>query len=496
MKLNINVTFTRGRFHGQEFPPSPLRLFQAMLAGSHRGVYGLINTEVRDAAFTWLEQLSPPTIEASEHAETDSDVINYVPNNDNAISHNRTAKPMRAFVLIGEKLVRYVWHFADTDEDKLNAAVVCAIAQLVTCLGHGVDEVFARGTINEEAEAKSDAGEAVDIYEPNIVAGGEWQAPRQGSYQGFKSRYENVLREANRDFRPDAENYPVPMQQVTYNSSKYINLDAPLALFMMKRIDESGKRKDTDKRKDFDARDLRQPGAMVRHAVKEWKARAPLFAEHYGEAMFSRLAFGHEPCEHESGETATQYNGAHISYVPLPSINRDSVADGRIRRMLLVGNGCEDETARRFFFDLAANLNGAILKDNDTPCAYLERVENLSSDSILPLYNGNSNNSRVWRSVTPIVLTGMTRRGREPEQLIIRALKQIGLSENDVESVATYKSPIVPKTFRPLDYNLNGHLESTPRFHAEIIFKRPVKGVLVVGRGRNYGFGLMKPRTF
>lgn len=489
MKLNLTVKFTTGRYHGQEFPPSPARLFQAMIAGSHRGGYGLINTDARDEALMWLERLAPPDIVASRKNETGADITNYMPNNDNAHPHVKAGKNMRAFVLSGEKTVRYVWMCGDTDDEKKNAQVVCAVAALVTSLGHGLDEVLVHGELAHEEAARADASIAGGvIYQPRIVRGGNYVLPQAGSYQAYKTRYERTLQEARRDHRPDARAYDVPTRQVEYERRHCINLNAPLALFEMYQ------REKPDKPLPYDARDLRQPSGMVRHAVSEWLERAPHVLKHYGDELVSRLAFGHEPRNVDDDQTVTHYNGAHISYVPLPSMSYSFVADGRIRRVLLVANGCEDDKAQEFFFDLASNLNGAELKDEEGKkvAGYLERVENAEADKVLAFYRSNSG-SRVWRSVTPIILTGLTRRGRSPEQLLVRALKQMGFNESDVDSVAAYRSPIVLKTERPLDYYVNGHLTSTPRFHAEIIFKRPVCGVLVVGRGRNVGFGLMMP---
>ena len=122
---------------------------------------------------------------------------------------------------------------------------------------------------------------------------------------------------------------------------------------------------------------------------------------------------------------------------------------------------------------------------------YLRKVS--LNDSILRLFTRKS--YRVWRTVTPIILTGLMRRGRGAEVLIARALKQSGVNEDDIESIATFSGPIVPKTARALDYRIekDSHLAHTPRYHAEVIFKRPVEGVLVIGRGRHYGFGLMIP---
>ena len=92
-------------------------------------------------------------------------------------------------------------------------------------------------------------------------------------------------------------------------------------------------------------------------------------------------------------------------------------------------------------------------------------------------------------------MTGLMRRGRGAEALIARALKQAGVGESDIESIAAFSGPVVPKTVHALDYRIekNSYLAQTPRYHAEVIFKRPIIGPLVVGRGRHSGFGLMLP---
>jgi len=62
MHLDIHVTFTAGHFHGFEWPPAPTRLFQALVAGTHRGAHGLLHADVRDRALEWLESLPAPAI--------------------------------------------------------------------------------------------------------------------------------------------------------------------------------------------------------------------------------------------------------------------------------------------------------------------------------------------------------------------------------------------------------------------------------------------------
>src|SRR5574341_841327 len=95
MQLHITLTFATRRYHGRrseeelEFPPSPARLFQALIAGSHCDAYIMLHTAKRDRALQWLESLEPPVIEAPVVCQTGAGITNYVPNNDDGSKENR-----------------------------------------------------------------------------------------------------------------------------------------------------------------------------------------------------------------------------------------------------------------------------------------------------------------------------------------------------------------------------------------------------------------------
>lgn len=77
--LLISVRFHDGRYHGGgEWPPSPARLFQALVAGAAHG--GSLS-EPAVSAFRWLEGLAPPVI-AAPPAYAGRSIKNFVPNND------------------------------------------------------------------------------------------------------------------------------------------------------------------------------------------------------------------------------------------------------------------------------------------------------------------------------------------------------------------------------------------------------------------------------
>ena len=484
MELNLTVNFATGRYHGRisedelEFPPSPTRLFQALIAGSHCGAYDLIHQERRDRALRWLETLEPPVIDMPASRETGRGITNYVPNNDDQwprtkvpnSGHVRTAKSFLATILPDSSSLLYCWTFDDEAEAIENAAVICAMARLVTHLGQHQDTVYVRGEINADVEAfiLPESKRMVPIEN----TAGKWSAPQKGALDAYRKRYRTWLSGAAKD------DVPVPARRMNYRSPETISFDAPMALFELWH-----KKDDEDKRLRYDPRDLRVPAAMVRHAMIDWLAARPAFRQHYGEELISHLIAGHDADK--------QYDGAHIACVPIPTMREEGVYDGLIRRVLLLGFGCESKAAAELFESVANGINGAALKDQSVEIGYLKKAS--LNDSVLRLFTGKAR--RVWRTVTPIILTGLMRRGRGAEVLLARTLKQAGVNEQDIESVAAFSGPIVPKTARALDYRIDKHsyLAQTPRYHAEVIFKRPVIGSLVVGRGRHTGFGLMMP---
>src|SRR4051812_10293479 len=77
--LLISVRFHDGRYHGTaDWPPSPARLFQALVAGI--GQEGPLNDNM-SRPLEWLEELAPPVI-AAPHMVEGRAMTNFVPNNE------------------------------------------------------------------------------------------------------------------------------------------------------------------------------------------------------------------------------------------------------------------------------------------------------------------------------------------------------------------------------------------------------------------------------
>ena len=97
--LLLSIRFLDDRYHGltdngnkAEWPPSPFRVFQALVAGNARGEK--IPQSLTEA-LKWLESLTPPDIVAPE-AKAGRSLLTYVPNNTLANSRTMFRSPFSA----------------------------------------------------------------------------------------------------------------------------------------------------------------------------------------------------------------------------------------------------------------------------------------------------------------------------------------------------------------------------------------------------------------
>jgi CRISPR-associated protein Csb2 len=137
-------------------------------------------------------------------------------------------------------------------------------------------------------------------------------------------------------------------------------------------------------------------------------------------------------------------------------------------------------------------VDGMELHDRRVPIGVL-RLARDSAKTVAPWIGHRGAPARIWRSVTPVVLTGHWRRGRSVDACLARTLAQQGFPADALESLATFTGPLVPKSASACDYRVHGYLASTRRVHAELVFRKPISGPLIIGRGRFAGLGLFIP---
>ena len=173
--LLITVRLHEGRYHGtrdgfdgaQGWPPSPGRLFQALVAAAARGA-SIPPTE--QEALRWLEALPPPDVAAPAGRQGRS-VPQFVPNNDldakggdpAKIADIRVSKHWRTVYFDPALPIRYVWHFESPVEQ---ARTLCRIAARLYQLGRGFDMASAAGEVLTADEAQRTLGSYDVVHSP------------------------------------------------------------------------------------------------------------------------------------------------------------------------------------------------------------------------------------------------------------------------------------------------------------------------------------------
>ncbi len=461
-KLRIAVEWLDGVYHGVEWPPSPLRLYQAMIAGyavNRRGDPSL------EAAMRHLETLGAPTIFAPE-VEERAPTASAVPDNDGDVTldllakgqHAEARKKARSTMSIRVRKSRsfdgevtYEWDATTGTVEHFGA--LRTIAESVSAVGHGIDTAVAQAMLSENAAPAKGTR-----YTPSPEARLKLNIPYPGAF--------DVLEERFRRFRGRVgagrvRGVPEPAHQ---QAGYVCELALPSVRFegFLLRDANGGPLAVEGTR-------AMEVAAMVRHAVGSAARRAGL-----ADAIVSEL-MGHG-------------GASRIRIQPLPNIGY-SHADGRIRRVMLTVPQSVDEDD---WLDVVARLTRAEL----TPPGLREPVGTLAPikgvDPILARYCGEA---EYWTTATPVVLPGRDgRRGRpRPQRAVRRLLRHAGISEAMAARVTMEPAALLQGSSAPRSYRRPRHLAEYPCVHMSIRWRASVVGPLALGAGTGYGLGLFLP---
>ncbi len=510
--LWIEVRWPDGRFHGvreartagreavvPEWPPSPFRLFQALVAGAYGGRWAGEDGEAlaaKDEAFCWLEGLHPPSVSAPAGKPL-RPVTYYVPNNDadavggdpGRIGEIRSAKELRTSLFDADRPAAYLWRFdAAADDGEGRAQRMAELAGRLHTLGHGIDAAFAHAEVVDAAE-----GERRQLAlggaprRPSLRPGGKGEptpCPAVGSLGSLKARHAAFTGRFARvgSGRRAVTRFSQPpkahARAVAYER-------APTRLLYELRPLEGGKQ--------FRAWPLTEAAGL---AVAVRDLAAGLLADAWpGEV--ERLIFGRGAGPHEKA--------LRLRILPLPSLG-STHTDMGVRRMLVEIPPDHPIPVADIDWALAGReparadgeLTGLVLTPADDQ-GMLDR-EYLSTD-----HKGRPT-ARVWRTTTPAALPWRGPRGKTPGEArtaaeaqaaaaVVDALRHAGVV-TPVTSVRVQREPFQPKGERADAFVLEGDLAA--RFskgdlrHVEVTFAEPAAGPLALGNGRWTGLGVMR----
>lgn len=480
--LLIVVRLLDGRYHGVgDWPPSPFRVFQALVSAAHTG------RSVPTAewgALAWLEGLGPPMI-AAPKAHKSRSVTYYVPNNDldtvggdpARIASIRTDKQVAPWLFDNQVPFVFIWNFEDGEE---HSAIITMLAERLYQFGRGVDMAFASGEVLNAQEGEHWLnGYLGRIYRPKPDGtGNALRCPkRNASLSSLKSRHaaqlirlrDGALRQAPPpDFLPVS--YDSPPARLLYDIARNDSRGATSVQSLEKVVAL------TERIRDLVAKRLKS---------------------HLGAKLVERIIIGRN-----AGEADKKLR---IRIIPLPSIGFTHV-DRQVRRILVeIPSNCPIEVGdvEWAFSGLEVGVDvqtGELLDRSGTSLIKTEDLKMLSHYGAEP---DEIVKARVWRTVTPAALPARRSRGRISgsrrtiDEAVVgnaarQALRHAGLNSN-AEVRRVQREAFEAKGIGAGAFSHGERFRAEKLHHLEIAFAEPISGPIVLGDGRYLGLGLMYP---
>ncbi|MBX5484649.1 MAG: type I-U CRISPR-associated protein Cas5/Cas6 [Myxococcaceae bacterium] len=478
-KFRVSIRFLQPYSHGRgedgtpEWPPSPLRLFQALAACS---LGREPNEERRRGAartLEWLERLEAPEIVAARAAPVSNPYRSYVPDNvgdkvarawsagrEAKLEEYRSEKDVDA-VKLEDDAVHYLFETAEDVAAQL--PTLQRMARSLTHVGWGIDHVAG----DADADISGLAGER---WLPVRHGGRLLRIPIPGTLAALEERHRLFLTRLEGDtFRP-----VTPLS--AFATVSYARATDPMPRpYIAFRVVQptTGDRLSLDP-----VTRTRDVAAWLRHAVAE-------VAEGWPFGPTKTLIHGHPEEGVRMGPSTPR-----LSFLPLPTISPRKGRNGvhehveGIARVAVVGQAGL-EAALEW---LKAHLSGRELEWRGRVVAALEPLPD--QDWVLKRYTAASTR---WSTVTPVVLPGYDDGSRKKaEKLLRNAFAHAGFEREVLESIQTLE-------WRRVGFRVGTELAARylppdkvvgPHYHVRVRFAREVAGPLAIGSGRFRGMGV------
>jgi CRISPR-associated protein Csb2 len=507
----LTVRFLQPYSHGRsgngdpEWPPSPLRVFQALVAAAAAASNERMRLEHAAPALQWLERQKTPLIVAASGVRSSVKYRLYVPDNvadkvakswsggrEGSIADYRTEKDVRPVRLMGEA-VHYLFPLPNGCP---HLDILAAAARSITHLGWGVDMVAANAAVLSEEDTAKLPGERWRPVDGPSADG--LRVPVEGTLNDLANKHTAFLNRLSNDgFKPVP---PLSAYRVVGYRRATDPASRPFAAFeIWKPLHEiaelpAGK----SSFRPFDAvRRFGHVAGMVRCATADAATQAGWDKEYV-----KSFILGHG--EGKGGQAITD---DRLMFVPLPSITPLKVES--IRRVLVVGPPGTDLSRIRQL------LSGRelIAEGQAEPVAMLSAIR--ESDRNVAHY---TRSARAWSTVTPVVLPGfddpdglrnklkrrqngehlnaeqqknlLERLNRRAVELIEKAFQQAGLPKELIEPGGLEYREVGFRAGVDLARRYDLPPLKYPRYHVRVRFRHPVAGPLVVGAGRYRGLGV------
>lgn len=531
----ISIRFLQPWYHGlrtrtgnePEWPPSPLRLFQALVNAFASSVRIDDKLSIMDSeALQWLERQTAPLIVAT----TAVSLVGYclsVPNNaldvvakawsrgnesnsgDANPATHRTMKTVLPTYLLDGDAVHYLWPLGEAPDGATldHVSALAAIVGNIVALGWGMDMTIGHGTLLSQAQADALPGER---WYPGSGASNPagLRVPVFGTLEDLHKRHQQFLTRLEGGIFTPLQPVSV-FDKIAYRRATDPN-PRPFVAFSLMKPNHSGFRPFDVIRKGLTV------AGMMRYAAKSAAEKTG-----WSNKKIDGFVMGHG----ESREEAVHISvgNERFAYLPLPSIEArgdGKIHVGSIRRVIC----CTFIDRYRSELDWAAkNLSGYDLLNEDNK----QRIASLApvpyQDTVVKRYTSASS---VWTSVTPVILPGYDdpRKFRKrikngvsaEEQKRLLSIIDIRIEKLLRQAIVQAGYPNVLAEYAQLDWRHSGflagvdlasrygvpdHLKHFPRLHVLIRWRNEkgeaikIPGPICLGGGRFLGIGLLVATT-
>jgi CRISPR-associated protein Csb2 len=424
-----------------EWPPHPARLFSALAAAYFEN--GSVDRERR--ALEWLESQPAPLIhagEASAGVRTEAFVpANYVKKGDYLPAVRNKQPRWFPAQSPSDPVVHFIWPRSEPDIE--TSTGLDELASRTAYLGRSCSVVRVR--VAPDAPSPN--------YEPSAEGGEILRVPNAGR-----------LKELEQLFATDQR--PTPGAQVRYR-----NIGVRPIVTLETAFDQMAI-----------FRKVSGPDLPIEATVTLTAAvRIALLANAGRDGTLTPLLHGHDGTPHCAIAALPFVGGKH--------------ADGHLMGFAVILPRQSDPAGRRAVLSACGDLsrNGLHIPEiGDWP------IEPEESTTLANTLRASTwiRPARTWRSVTPILLDQFPKRNRRStEEILALACERVGLPApmsihhqpySDLRGV-----PPVPA------FRLRRKFDERPRWsvHATLTFHDMVRGPLLLGAGRFFGLGLMRPES-
>lgn len=517
-------------FHGRlnrgeaEWPPSPARAYQALVAAAAaRACGGPLLDSVR-GALEWLEHQPAPLIVAPAASTTSiayrasvpnnaMDVVarawsrgNYTNTGDASPATHRTMKTIRRTYLFSDGAIYYLWPLPENEAGPQNARdLLSEIASSILALGWGLDLAVGHGEILTADQVERLPGEHW-LPVPDGTGAADLRVPRAGTLADLINRHRRLLARLG----PDGLAPPPPF--TAYRTVAYRRAfdppPCPYAAFHLLHPDS-----EKAAMRPFDpVRHTLTVAHMMRHAV----AAAARFR--WSEDEVARTVMGHG--EPRDADMHRPPGNRRFSFLPLPTIVFRGpdipYVVGSSRRVML--SSCDPDFGEPLTWARQAMPGRELisLREPDHPLALLSAPQ---FDSVVRRY---IDPTATWSTVTPLVLPGYDdpdnfrrrlERGLDATQqkdllnrldtridgLIRKAVIQAGMPAALADHALIDWRPggFFPGVDLARRYTVPNYLKRFPRMHVRITWRDAagrqlrIRGPICLGGGRFFGLGLL-----